>query len=72
MHLEDIAIIVAVVGPLIGIIYANLKSSLKRSNTICDYRDEKVIKWQADENKFKLDIIDRLARIETGMNGGKK
>ncbi len=72
MHLEDIAIVFAVVAPLIGIIYANLRSSIKRNGEVCNDRSEKVEEWQDDENKFKLDIIDRLARIETGMNGGKK
>ena len=68
MHGHEAAVIAsggAVIVALIGVVYKNLRSSVRQNEKVCDDRAD-------TEVKFKLDIIDRLARIETAMNGKVK
>lgn len=62
MHLQDFAMIAATIGPLLGIIYHNLKKDIDLLRA-----------RQVNLVKFETDVIDRLARLETLIvkrNGG--
>lgn len=57
---------------LIGAVYGNLRNGIKRNEELCKSRHDETEVWQEKDVVFKLDIIDRLARIETSINGGTK
>lgn len=57
-------------GGLVGIIYSNLKSEINRVRSNCETEETEQAEWRNKDTEFKLDIVERLARIEAGINGG--
>ncbi len=75
MHGHEAAVISlggAAITGLVAVVYKNLRSSIQSNGEDCDLRARRTFAWQEKETEFKLQIIDRLARIETGMNGKDK
>ncbi|MHA2377074.1 MAG: hypothetical protein ACXAB9_12980 [Candidatus Thorarchaeota archaeon] len=56
---------------LIGIIYSNLRHEINNGAEERRTIKEELAEWREVDQKFKEDIIDRLARIETTLNGKK-
>jgi hypothetical protein len=56
-------------GGLIGIIYNNLKHEINNGAEERKTIKDELSEWREIDQKFKEDIIDRLARIETTLNG---
>ena len=55
---------------LVGVIYGNMKSEINRVRNNCENDHAQTAEWQKKDVAFKLDVVERLARIEAGINGG--
>jgi len=58
-------VVVVTFGGLVGIIYSNVKAEIGRVRDTCTAREEQSEEWRTGDNKFKVDVVDRLARLET-------
>jgi hypothetical protein len=52
-------------GALLGIIYTNLRGSIDHLEEEISKKEEVCDLWKTAETKFKMDIIQRLTRLET-------
>ena len=61
----------ATFGGLVGIIYSNLKSNIKRNTDEIVSVQSDSVEWRREDQKFKLEVTESLTRLETlVINGG--
>ena len=65
------ALVAAAFLGLVGVIYGNMKAEIGRVRDNCEEDHAQTAAWQAKDTEFKLDVVERLARIEAGVNGEK-
>jgi hypothetical protein len=62
---EIIAIVATAFLGLIGVIYGNIKAEINRVRNNCDEQHAINYEWQEKDTDFKVEVVDRLARLET-------
>jgi hypothetical protein len=64
------ALVAAAFLGLIGIIYGNMKAEINRNRDTCEENHAETAEWQKGDNEFKVEVVDRLARLETLIRNG--
>jgi hypothetical protein len=64
------ALVAAAFLGLIGVIYGNMKAEINRNRETCEENHAESAEWQKGDQEFKVEVVDRLARLETLIRNG--